>query len=313
MTIRRAVNGFARVAVFALPGMPVTGFAAVYYEMTTSTESPGLGGDQEMQMNTYVDGENGRIEFVSTEGNPLFAEGGYMLTHDAGSTIYLVNPAEMTYMQLDLDAMLGMAGNMMNAMGGVMEMSFDNVVSENLGQEPGDELLGYPTTRYSFRTAYDMNIKVMGFNRSSHSESTTEVWCTDEVGPSGFNIWLRPDRMRTGNEGLDELISQQLQLPECLPLRIVSTSTADGQRGESRSETVVTTLRQEPGFDAGLFTLPADYEETTIMDQLPEDVELPQGFPFGNSAQGSDSAEPEDEPEEESRGGFRRFRDLIGR
>jgi len=315
MPRRRAARGLAHVAVFALPGAPVTGFAAVYYEMTTSSESPGPGGDQEMQMNTYVDGENGRIEFVSTQGNPLFTEGGYMLTHDAGSTIYLVNPAEKTYMQLDLDAILGMAGNMMNAMGGVMEMSFDNVVSENLGQEPGDELLGYPTTRYSFRTAYDMNIKVMGFNRSSHSESTTQVWCTDEVGSSGFNIWLRPDRMRTGNEGLDELISQQLQLPECLPLRIVSISATDGQRGEMRSETVVTTLRQESNFDPEMFALPADYTETTLMDQLPEGVELPQGFPFGNSAQGTDngSAETEDEPEEESRGGFRRFRDLVGR
>jgi hypothetical protein len=269
-----------------------------------------------MVMRTYIDGENGRIEFVSTQGNPLYAEGGYMLTHDAGSTIYLVNPAEMTYILLDLDAMLGMAGNMMNAMGGVMEMSFDNVTSENLGQEPGGELLGYPTTRYAWHTAYDMNMKVMGFTRKSHSETTTEVWCTDQLGSAGFNIWLRPDRMRTGNEALDELISQQLQLPECLPLRIVSTSTADGQRGESRSQTVVTTLREEPALDAELFVLPADFTETTLLDQLPEGVELPQGFPFGNSAQSGDSgsAEPEDEAEEqEERGGFRRFRDLIGR
>jgi len=313
MTTRKAVSGIALVTVFALSGGPVTGFAAVYYEMTTSSETPGLGGDQEMVMRTYIDGENGRIEFVSTQGNPLLAEGGYMLTHDAGSTIYLVNPEEKTWIALDLDGMLGMAGNMMNAMGGVVEMSFDNVASEDLGQEPGGELLGYPTTRYAWHTAYDMSIKVMGFNRTSHSETTTEVWCTNELSSAGFNIWLRPDRMRTGNEELDELISQQLQLPECLPLRIVSTSTADGQRGESRSETLVTTLRQEPGFDAGLFALPADYTETTIMDQLPEDVELPPGFPFGNAAQGADGGTAEPEAEQEGSGGFRRFRDLIGR
>ncbi len=314
MKTSRTETALSSIAVIALLASPVPAFSAVYYEMTTSSESPGFGGNQEMELHSYIDGDNGRIEFVSSGGNPIYAEGGYMLTRDAGSTIYLVNPAEKTYIALDLDAMLGMAGSMMNAMGGVVEMSFDNVSSENLGEEDGGELLGYPTTRYAFRTAYDMNMKVMGFNRSSHTETTTEVWCTEEVSSSGFNIWLRPDRMRTGNEELDELISQQLQMPDCLPLRIVSVSAADGQRGEARSETIVTTLREESGFEPELFALPADYTETTIMDQLPEDVELPQGFPFGNAAQGAggDSEDAQDDAEEDDSGPFSRFRGLIG-
>ena len=280
--MNRTARETAAIFAAAVLACPATAGAAVYYEMTTETESPAFGGDEEMVMRSYIDGDNGRIEFVSSDGNPLYAEGGYMLTHDAGGTIYLVNPAEKTYMQFDLDALLGMAGTMMNAMGGVVEMSFDNVSGEQTGEAPGEDLLGYSTTRYSFSSAYEMSMTVMGFKRTTRTNTTTDVWCTDEVSSSGFNLWLRPDRMRTGNEELDALISQQMQMPDCMPLRVVSITTVDGQGGESRSETVVTTMREEPAFDAETFALPADYTETTLMDQIPEDVELPAGFSIGD-------------------------------
>lgn len=311
------------LTVFAAPAS-----SAIYYEMTTSTSTPGFGGDMEMDIHSYIDGDSGRIEFVSSDDEVLFAEGGYLLTQDAGGTIYLVNPAEQTYMTFDLDALLGMAGNVMNAMGGIMEMSFENVASENLGEQPGGELLGYPTTLYSFGVAYDMSITVMGFTRTTRTESRTQVWCTHEISAPAFGVWLRPDRMRTGNEDLDALISQQMQMPDCLPLRIVSVSSADGA-GETRSETIVTTLREEASFDAGMFVLPADYTETSILDQieLPEGVELPEGFSFtggaapgastdaaGTQAQPAEAAEQqEEEAEEEDDRPFGRFRNLIGR
>ena len=49
----------------------------------------------------------------------------------------------------------------------------------------------------------------------------------------------------------------------------------------------MTVLREEPGFDASVFALPAGYTETSLADQLPggfelpDGVELPEGFPFG--------------------------------
>jgi hypothetical protein len=83
----------------------------------------------------------------------------------------------------------------------------------------------------------------------------------------------------------------------------------------------VTTLREESSFDPELFAVPEGYTETSIMDQIPEGVELPEGFSFGGSAEGSaggsaapqsDGAEEEAQEEEEG-GAFRRFRGLIGR
>lgn len=277
-----------RGTVAGLLVWPAAAFSqAFYFEATTTNRAPGIGGgNQEMRVHASIDGANARVEFVESGGNPLFAEGGYMLTNDAGATIYLVDPNEQEFMTFDLDEFFGMAGNLMNAMGGVVDMTVADVSSEQLVQEPGGELLGYATTHYAYRMAYTISLNVLGFARSMRTETTTDVWCTDELTAAGFRIWLRPDRLRTGIEELDELISQQAQMVDCMPLRTVSVSSTQGQ-GESTSETVVTLLREEPGFDTGVFALPQGYTETSLADrmpadfELPEGVELPEGFPFG--------------------------------
>ena len=186
-------------------GWPVVASSqAYYYEADTTNRAPGLGrGGQVMRVSASVDGANARVEFIESDDDSLFAEGGYLLTNDGGGTVYLVNPAEQEYMTFDLDALFGLAGSLMSAMGGVMDMSFEDVTTEQLEQEPGGELLGYPTTHYVYRSAYTMIITVMGFRRTMRTESTTEIWCTDQLSAAGFRVWLRPDRMRTGNEELD--------------------------------------------------------------------------------------------------------------
>ncbi|HMB72242.1 MAG TPA: hypothetical protein VKQ06_01625 [Gammaproteobacteria bacterium] len=286
--MRNTIEFVCRGVACVLLVWPAAAFSqAFYYEATTTNSAPGIGGGNEvMRVNASVDGDNARVEFVESGGNSMFAEGGYLLTNDAGGTIYMVNPAEQEYMTFDLDALFGLAGNLMGAMGGIMEMSFEDVSSEQLTEQPGGELLGYATTHYAWATAYTMTMRVAGFGRSMRTESTTEVWCTDELSAAGFRVWLRPDRMRTGNAELDELMAAPEELTDCMPLRAVTTSSTQGQ-GESSSETVVTLLREEPGFEAGLFELPAGYTQTSLTDQLPggfelpEGVELPEGFPFG--------------------------------
>lgn len=279
---------FFPASIAALLVWPAAGFSqSFYYEATTTNRASGFGGgDQVMRVHAWIDGEKARVEFVESGGNDLFAEGGYLLTEDAGGTVYLVNPAEQEYMTFDLDALFGVLGNVMSAMGGIMEMSFEDVSSEQLAEEPGGELLGYPTTHHVWQTAYTMRMSVAGFGRSMRTEATTEVWCTDELSAAGFRVWLRPDRMRTGNEELDRLFAQSAQMTDCMPLRSMTVSSTQGQ-GESTTETVVTLLREEPAMVASVFELPADYTETSLADQmpggfeLPAGVELPEGFPFG--------------------------------
>lgn len=291
----KQVCGAALAGMGVLVAMSVAHAAAYTYEATTTTRGPGMGRNGDvMRVRASVDGAQARIEFLEAGSNPIFGGGGYMVTQDGGKTLMLINTEEMTYSAFDINAMLNMAGSMMNALGGAVSMEFSDFVNEKLAEGPGEPILGYDTKHYEFRTGYTMNMRVMGFNRSSTVDTHSEFWCTDEISAEGFSAWLRPDRFRTGNAEFDELIEQQYGNIDCLPLRMRTTS-GDGSGSEgSVSETEVTLLDEVSGFDASIFAVPDGYTEKPL---IPVDLEMP--------SEESAPAEPE--------GGRFRLRDLLRR
>src|SRR5690606_27000876 len=135
-----------------------------------------------------------------------------------------------------------------------------------------------------------------------------ELWCTDEVDADGFRVWLSPDRLRTGNAELDEMIRSQYRELDCVPLRsrVTTKSSSGGRRGEeseSVSVTDVLVLREEASVPSGTFDLPSGYTAITL---VPDTSELPS---FG-TAPGADEA-PAAEPEGGRRRGLGGLRDLI--
>lgn len=279
----------ASLAAAAAPDLE----AAWYYEATTTTE--GAGGGSASNVRAWVDGANARIEMTSGGQSGFLEAGTYLLTLNGGETLYVVDPSERTISEIDFAQIFQMAGNMAELTGGMVDMEFKDFTSEQLSKEPGRDVLGFPTTRYRFRTGYTMSIGMFGMTRENRSDTEHELLCTDAIDAQGFTVWLRPDRFRTGNEDMDRLIEQQFDF-DCVPLwnRAVST-VAGGFGGDSTMTTTteVTTLREEDA-PAGTFDLPADYENVPFMPDMPEagDFELP----------------PQDD------GGRRpRLRDLIGR
>jgi len=308
--------------VLALPSAAMA--QAYYFESTSTDKGPGMGRNgQVTQTRSYIDGANARIEFVEADRDGFFQQGGYLLTNDGGEVVYLVNPQDETYMSFNLDALFGMASSAMEAAGGIVDMEFENVSSEKLAEEPAGALLGYDTTRFEFQSQFSMRMAVLGFARTMTTETHSEIWCTDEIAASGFSVWLRPERFRTGNAEVDELIEQQNDMENCLPLKSIVTSTSGGGRGNGQtttSEMIVTELREESGFPDATFSLPSHYTETSLLDGMPEDLELPEGFSFpgsattNNSAGDADSVEsdvPSDAEEEERPLG--RLRNLLRR
>jgi hypothetical protein len=278
--------------------------AALYFESTSNMEVDGAGAPTVARVRGWVEGAQARIEFVSGQAMPFAASGGYMLTNDGGETVYIVNPAERTYSELDLEQLLGMANAMMQAAGGLMRMEFVDVVNEKLGEAPGGDILGYSTTHYRYRTGYTMSMAVMGFKRSTRTDTEQEFWCTDEIAAEGFKVWLSPDRYRTGNAQLDEGMRLQFQQLDCLPLRSRVASVMKPERGDetrSMTTTEVTALREEDA-PAGSFELPSDFTATELLPQMSEMPAMPDTPP---AAGGGDSA-----PAEEGRR-MPRLRDLI--
>lgn len=257
----------------AFAAVPMSVDASFYYEAVTRVEGAGAGHSSTVA--AWVDGDRAMITFRDQDQTGMFDAGSYLLTTDAGATLYLVNPQERSYTEMDLEGLFNMVGNVMNAVGGVVRMEFTDFKKEKVSEAPGESILGYPTTHHHFDTGYTMSMAVLGMRNETHTETEYHIWCTPGFDAAGFHVWLRPDRFRTGHEELDQLIAQEYVSQDCLPLRTRAIETRSGNRGRSTTTTTtteVTVLREEQA-PAGTFELPADYEARPLSAFLPEDMQ----------------------------------------
>jgi hypothetical protein len=244
-----------------------TADAAYYYEAATTIEAAGQS-PQAGTVQGWVDGQNARVEFRGGAAGPMVPAGSYLISHDGGETLYIVDPKERTVAEVNLAQVFQMVGSLTEATGGIVKLEFSDFSSEKLGESSGQPVLGYPTTHYRFKTGYTMKVGVLGMTRASRSETELELDCTPKIDAAGFKAWLRPDRFRTGNEDIDKMIAQQYAGLDCLPLRnhsVTKTTDPKGRATTTTSTIEVTALREEaPPSDA--FVVPADYEHTSLSD-----------------------------------------------
>lgn len=263
---------------------PLTATAGYYYESTTTIQTQGQRGTEEIKVKGWIEGDKSRIDFLTDQKGTPIAEGNYLISTNGGENVHLVDPKEKTYGKFslkDLMAGLGQAMEAMKKMGGMMKMEFTDLSTEKLLEEPGEEILGYPTTHYRYKSNYTMNMSIMGMKQASKTEMVQEIWSTDAVEAEGFGMWLSPGRaVNTGNEEFDKVISQQMGQVQGFPLKMVNESTVTATRGRaqsSRQTTEVTVLREE-AVDDEVFEWPSDYTEIEIIPEMPDMPDM-QGIP----------------------------------
>ncbi len=76
-----------------------------YYEATTVDQLENGKERSRSQVRGWIDGPAAKVEFADQKGT-MFKPGSYLLTKDAGRTLYLVDPKEKAYSRWDLEAML---------------------------------------------------------------------------------------------------------------------------------------------------------------------------------------------------------------
>lgn len=209
-----------------------------------------------------VDGENARIEFV--EGKSAGMEkGSYMLTRDGGKTIFLVNPAEKTYMKIDPEKMAATAGQFMNATKGFMDMSFSNPTVETLVDEKGPSLFGLPTRRVKTKTAYTMETRVFGSKSVTQVTREDEMLVTQKMLDPGFNLWMKQRNIRTGNADIDKLLELESAKIKGMPLKMDSvTRTRDAKgREETVTNSYAITAMSKTSTPANAFAMPEGYKD----------------------------------------------------
>jgi hypothetical protein len=262
--------GIGLTLLIAMAPLSAASAEGFYYEATTVDQLENGKERSRIKVRGWIDGPAAKIEFEDQKGT-MFKAGSYLVTKDAGRTLYLVDPKEKAYSKWDLEAMFASMAALLEGAGPLLNLDFSNATSQKLGEDDGGTLLGYPTRHYRWQSGYDMKMSVIGIKRQYHIEMVQEFWSTDQLDAEGFKVWLRPDRSKTGSTAFDELLAAEMAKVEGFPLKTVTKSkmtTGKGKEQNSVSTTEVTTLREE-SVPAPTFELPAGYEERPFLPGMP--------------------------------------------
>jgi len=236
--------------------------AGVSYTAVTLTRDARGRQQQTSKMQAVVDGAHARINFLSGQSGAV-PKGGYLLTRDSASTVYLVNTREKTYMKWDVDQLAGMAGSIMQMAGGMLNMTVTNHKNEKLLDEKGPTMMGIPTRHYKFRTSYGMAMSVMGFTQKSDVATEQEIWAGQGLADDATALWKRITSFKTGIEDIDKLIADEAGKVKGMPLRTIVKSTTTDQRGRKQTTETVTEVTEMKQLkpDPKLFVIPKGYTE----------------------------------------------------
>jgi hypothetical protein len=235
--------------------------AGVYYVAKTTAEGGRAAAQQAMVVKAWASGDAGKVVFEQS-GNPVMGQGTYLITKDGGKTMFLVNPKDKTYMQWDMESMLGFLGGAMK----MMHFTYSNPKVEKLGEDPDGLVAGIPTTHYRYRTSYTVSMSMMMIHKTTHTVKEEDIWAAPKLVEAALGIWLRKTPPKTGNEELDNMMRAEMGKIQGFPLKIRTVSTQTDEKGKTETTTTemeVTELQIE-SVPASTFEIPADYKETTM-------------------------------------------------
>jgi len=260
--MRYALRIMIIAAVAASPA-----WAGITFTQTTKGEGGRAADAANAVVKASIDQGHAKMEWEETN-NPMFGKGTYMLVNEKGEMVF-VNTDKRTYSKFDLTAMMeGMEQGMgaMSKMGFKMEVK-DPKIEKTL-EEPGGQMVGYPTTHYRWHTTYTMVMTMMGgMKREFPSDTTEDVWTT-----TGIEIPAVAVKAFTGL-GQGPMMGELRKITELakakmtgFPLKRVVTSSGKGGRGGGPTTiTSVVTDIQKVSIPASTFAIPAGYTETDMM------------------------------------------------
>jgi hypothetical protein len=243
-----------------LAGSAPAAAESYHFRSTTTTTREGEKKPQSGSMSGWVDGGNVKIEFPDDRSDGRVRKGMYLLTTDAGATVFMVDPENKIYYEFDPELMMGVAA-------GMLQLEVSDASIEKLGEEPGGQLQGHDTTLVKLRTQFAMTMNVLGMERVDRYDSTQEIWTTDAIGGQAWTLWLK---MLPSTVENDELVgwAEDTGLAHSFPLRsraVTKVTDKKGRTSTMTSDMQVVDLRIE-AVPAAVFEIPADY---TRQEMLP--------------------------------------------
>ncbi len=257
------------LALLGLLGVPAPARAGLHYTAVTRTSIAGAEDTaphtSELQVEGWALGSQARVELHKSD-NPAARAGTWLLSRDAGRTVYLIDPAQRTYTPWDLRAMLERVGGVLLGMGPLLKVNVTDLRVARLPEADGGMVAGLPTRIFRFRITYKTMVNVLGMSTSGGTVVEQDLWITDKLRDPGLGVWLRHEPPPTGDAGLDARIAAQAGAVPGYPLRAVTVSSSrqhDGRPAVTRTNMEVIRIEAaappEPWF-----TLPDGYQEKRL-------------------------------------------------
>lgn len=214
------------------------------FDMTTSESDESFAAAGKTLMKSVgtvrIAGDKARIDFAEVKGpsTPMMSKDGYMLVHDGGNTLFMVDSKEKQYMKIDAKALGSMFSSLSSMSGGLMkiEVKDASMAVKKLGA--GESIVGYATEQWQIGQAYTMTVKTFGFGSTSRTESNTTLWMAPQLKSSELmNPMIDMGRnmaaMFEGNAEWEKALNgPSKELPQVAVLKMRSTSKTTADKGK---------------------------------------------------------------------------------
>jgi hypothetical protein len=290
----RVLTAVAAVVVLPLltAGAPAS-TGGTTYEFTIRSQSTQTGNRESVVMKgrgMFAD-ENARLEILDASGSgggEMFgSKGSYFLLLDGGKKMILVDPAQKSYMEWDMQGMLAGMSKMMGALGGLVRMEMSDVKVEAQSMGSGGVVNGYSTQHVRLIQNYTMNAKVMGRSSTSRVETTTDYYFASElralVNPfvQNSSAFTAMGDMFDNAEYKRQMEAVQSKLAG-VPVKTVARSVTTNPDGKQETSIVTTEMTgfQNSDIAAATFAVPSGFQAV----EMPK-FDMPT---LGGSADGED-------------------------
>ena len=151
-----------------------------------------------------VDGDRGRIDFLAPDGSKP-ENGGYMLTLDGGKTFAVSDGGQAVCGNWSLEEFSGTVGALMEKGSRFINAELPEAQVEKTLEEPGPEMLGFPTTHLRLATKFGAKGRVLIMKIKYSVEVTDDVWMTSGLElPALERRWFET-MGQTGFEYMDDM------------------------------------------------------------------------------------------------------------
>lgn len=225
-----------------------------------------LGGKEELtKFHCYAQSGNVRQDVIEGNFSQLVKEGSYILYRKDSNNMYIVNSKEKTYMEIPLDALMGMAANMMQ-----VEIGDWKVTKLEM-----EIISKYKCNHIKIDSSYNMKSKLMNMNL--RIEQTQEIWGTLDLPVSELSNLFMLQSVKTGWKDLDEQIFNQISISKDVgfPIKSIMKMKQINIAEENDVETSLIEMDSTnvaiKKLDESIFLIPNDFKKIELFS--PEMIE----------------------------------------